>query len=147
MHALTASLTWIRPPGLALTVRRWIGVLTWLVVGTSAHAQSLSLAQCSALANQLNQQMPMRADTVTSVQSVVCVQVSGVTRLTYLMEVDLPRSQIDQATLDSLRPKMLNAWCTDPQQRRLLNAVDVSYRYRDNAGHYIGVIQLSARSC
>ncbi|MFM8576769.1 MAG: hypothetical protein ACKOBF_13095, partial [Limnohabitans sp.] len=54
---------------------------------------------------------------------------------------------LDQAKLNSKRPRMIASWCTDPTLKPLLNMVNVEYHYSDGAGRYIGKIEIGTTDC
>lgn len=101
---------------------------------------------CKATAELLNKSTPTQIDSVTKLMSAMCIpEPSGKPRLVYYMEVDLPN--VNQMDIDTLKPKMQRAWCTDPRQSRTLKDLDIRYVYRKNNGQFIGSINLSYKSC
>lgn len=49
--------------------------------------------------------------------------------LNLILGVHVPAGTVDQAKINTLKPSMVNAWCTDPTQRQVLNQVNIQYTY------------------
>jgi hypothetical protein len=67
--------------------------------------------------------------------------------LNLILGVHVPAGTVDQAKINTLKPSMVNAWCTDPTQRQVLNQVNIQYTYSDAKGKYIGKVDIAKREC
>ncbi len=125
--------------------------LVWLVTVVmaqplAAHADLLDV--CSATASQINRTTPQQIDKFTTLLNTVCIPSGREVMLIYRNEVSVPAGTLDQNLLStSLKPKILQAWCTDPVQRRTLNLINIRYTYNDTAGRFIGKIDISKNEC
>lgn len=114
---------------------------------TSPASASTALAACSAAASEVNRTTPRIIDQATTLMNANCTQVSGTVHLQYRNRLIAPAGSIDQAKLDSERPRMVASWCTDPTLKPLLNMVNVEYHYSDGAGRYIGKVEFGRTDC
>ncbi len=105
------------------------------------------LQDCNGVASQINRSAPQQLDRVTKLLTSTCVPDGGGVRLIYMNELSVPNGSVNQGTLDSIRSRMVQAWCTDPDQRTLLNLIDIQYSYSYPDGRLIGKINLSRRDC
>jgi len=108
---------------------------------------ALSLRQCQSIASELNKTYPMNADELTIISSAVCVLDGARSRLVYNMTVDRRMSDLTRDDIKQLRPRMVNAWCSDPRQYNLLTQVNIEYRYSRHSGTYIESIQIRQSDC
>ena len=116
-----------------------------ILVCHDAHADLLQ--DCNGVASQINRSTPQQLDRVTKLLSSTCVPDGRVVRLIYMNELSVPNGSVSQGTLDGLRSRMVQAWCTDPDQRTLLNLIEIQYSYSYTDGRLIGKINLSRRDC
>ncbi len=105
------------------------------------------LAECTSTANSINKTTPQVLDKVTTLMGSVCFQEGGKVTLNYRNKLDVPQGAVDQGKLNTLKPQMLNTWCTDPTQRQTINLVNIRYTYTDPSGKFIGKIDLSKSEC
>ncbi len=129
------------------TGHSWKRYALVVVAVASVNARADLLQDCNGVASQINRSTPQQLDRVTKLMSSTCVAVGSTVRLIYMNEVSVPNGSINQGTLDGMRPRMVQAWCTDPDQRRLINLVDIQYSYRYPDGRLIGKINLTRRDC
>jgi hypothetical protein len=118
-----------------------------IVAMTSVDARADLLQDCNGVASQINRSTPQQLDRVTKLMNSTCVAVGRAVRLIYMNEVSVPNGSINQSALDGMRPRMVQAWCTDPDQRRLISLVDIQYSYSYPDGRLIGKINLTRRDC
>lgn len=122
--------------------------LSMAVVTAPFAAHADLLGDCNATASQINKSTPQQLDKVTTLMSTVCLKDGRDVLLIYRNEVSAPKGALDQQRLNAaLKPKMLQAWCTDPVQRRTLNLINIRYTYNESDGRYIGRIDLSRNDC
>lgn len=108
---------------------------------------STALAACSAAASEINRSTPRIIDQATTLMNANCTQGAGAVHLQYRNRLIAPVGSVDQAKLDSERPRVIASWCTDPTLKPLLNMVNVEYHYSDGAGRYIGKIEFGRTDC
>ncbi len=113
----------------------------------SVTARADLLQECNGIASVINRSTPQQIDQVTRLMSSVCVGDGRAVRLIYMNQLGVPHGAVSQASLDGIRPRMVKAWCTDPDQRTLINMVDIQYRYSHSDGRVIGKIDISRRDC
>jgi hypothetical protein len=118
-----------------------------IVILACHDARADLLQDCNGIASQINRSTPQQLDRVTKLLSSTCVPDGRVVRLIYMNEISVPNGSVNQGTLDSMRPRMVQAWCTDPDQRTLINLIDIQYSYSYSDGRLIGKINLSGRDC
>ena len=105
------------------------------------------LAECNQTAGAINKSTPQTLDRVTTLLSAVCFKEGATVTLQYRNKLDVPAGTVDQAKINTLKPSMVNAWCTDPTQRQVLNQVNIQYTYSDAKGKYIGKVDIAKREC
>ncbi len=105
------------------------------------------LQQCNGIASAINRSTPQQIDQVTKLMTSVCVADGRAVRLIYMNQLGVPNGAVSQGNLDGIRPRMVKAWCTDPDQRTLINMVDIQYRYSYPDGRAIGKIDITRRDC
>lgn len=106
------------------------------------------LSVCNSAASEINKNTPQQLDKFTTLLSSVCLRDGGSVVLVYRNEVSAPAGALNQTLLNTaLRPKMLQAWCTDPVQRRTLNVINIRYTYSESDGKYIGRVDLNRNEC
>ncbi len=110
-------------------------------------ARADMLQDCNGVASQINRSTPQQLDRVTRLISSTCVSDGRAVRLIYMNEISAPSGSVSQSALDGMRPRMVQAWCTDPDQRTLINMIDIQYSYSYPDGRLIGKINLSRRDC
>jgi len=111
----------------------------------NAHANLL--AECNVVASQINKSVPQTIDQVTTLTSATCFPEGRAVHLQYRNKLSVPAGSVNQAKLNSIRPQLVAAWCTDPTQRATLNQVNIQYHYSDGGGKYIGKIDISKTDC
>ena len=111
------------------------------------NARADLLADCNAVASQINKSAPQTIDQVTTLTNATCYQEGRSVRLQYRNKLSVPAGSVNQAALNSIRPQMVSAWCTDPTQRTTLNQLNIQYHYSDGSGKYVGKIDISKTDC
>lgn len=113
----------------------------------SSTAKADLLAECNQTASAINQSAPQVIDKVTTLINSVCFKEGSAVTLQYRNKLDVPSGAVDQARINTLKPAMVNFWCTDPTQRKILNLVNIQYTYSENNGKYIGKVDIARREC
>lgn len=120
--------------------------LTFLVANVNSHA--FDIKACNSIASAINKQFSMSVDAITVVQNAVCAPGRPRPKLIYNYTINTSSiGNLNQNDLNTLRPNQINAWCTTPKQRNLLNRVDIEYIYRNHNNIYIGSINFSVNNC
>jgi len=126
-----------------------VGLINLLIFVNAAEIQAgeLTLSECNQVANNLNQQLPMAVDQITTLKVSGCVTRSGA--ITFFYNYAISDSVVaTQTSIDSLRSSVLKSWCTDPAFDALLNGADlIAYRYYFTSGAYIGEYTFSSSDC
>ena len=105
------------------------------------------LSECNAIASQINRSTPQAIDQVTTLLNANCYQEGRVVHLQYRNKLSVPAGAVDQGKLNTIRPNMVTAWCTDPTQRATLNQINIQYHYSDGSGKYVGKVDISKTDC
>ncbi len=105
------------------------------------------LQECNGIAAVVNKSTPQQIDQVTKLMTSMCIPDGRSVKLVYMNQLNVPNGGVSQSNLDGIRPRMVKAWCTDPDQRTLINMVDIQYRYSYPDGRVIGRIDIARRDC
>lgn len=105
------------------------------------------LQECNAIASTINRSTPQQIDQVTKLMNAICVADGRSVMLIYRNQLGVPNGAVSQSNLDGIRPRMVKAWCTDPDQLTLLKMVDIQYTYSYPDGRMVGKINISRRDC
>lgn len=124
-----------------------VSVVSGLLSFSATSARGDLLFDCNVIARQINQSTPQKLDQVTTLLNATCAREGRNVRMLYRNRVDAQPGTVNQATLNLIRPQMVNTWCTDPEQRSALNLINIQYRYIDSSGNHIGKIDISKSDC
>jgi hypothetical protein len=125
----------------------YLAFLTSLTCMTG-EAAAITYPQCNAMASQINKSLPMDIDAVTKMKSVICLPGKVKPTLMYLYEIDASSMpSVSASDLLTLKPNMVESWCSMPTQLELLRQVNVLYNYRKLSGRFIGEIKISEEDC
>lgn len=114
-------------------------------VGFSAE---YSMTDCNAKTAELNKELPMELDNVTTWINTTCVEKDDKTIQIVYENVIADGNDITQDNLERLRPSMIGTWCTGPNLVPILNGVDtVNYQYDFKNGQHIGELTFSKAEC
>lgn len=127
--------------------RAWKFLALALVTSASFGARADLLQECNGVASTINRSTPQQIDQVTKLMNAICVADGRGVMLIYRNNLSVPNGAVSQSNLDGIRPRMVKAWCTDPDQRTLLNMVDIQYTYSYPDGRLIGKINITRRDC
>jgi hypothetical protein len=117
------------------------------LLATSAVHATVSFADCSAVASEMNKNFPQRVDKLTSINGTTCLSGSERPVLQYNMGLDMSKAEVPPNAIDSLKARILQGWCTDPNQSKLLKDVDIKYAYYDRSGAYVGEVMFGIENC
>lgn len=118
-----------------------------LAASASFGARADLLQECNGIASTVNRSTPQQIDQVTKLMNAICVADGRSVTLIYRNNLSVANGSVSQGNLDGIRPRMVKAWCTDPDQRALLNMVDIQYTYSYPDGRLIGKINIARRDC
>jgi hypothetical protein len=127
--------------------RKFASIIFTVLSVASTNALADLLSECNQVVNSINKSAPQVLDKVTTLMNAVCVKEGNTVTLIYRNKLDVPSGAVDQARINTLKPNMVNAWCTDPTQRGMLNALNIQYLYSDATGKFVGKIDIAAREC
>lgn len=114
-------------------------------VGLSAE---ITMAECNEKAAELNKELPMALDGVTTWMNTICVEKDDNTlQIVYVNHIT-NGNDITQNNLEILRPSLIGSWCAGPNLIPILNGVDtVNYQYDFKNGQHIGELTFSKAEC
>ena len=115
-----------------------------LLILFSLNAHASLMADCNASANEVNKISPKKLDSITTLLSAVCTNDGGSVTLVYKNNLSTP---VTQSQINSLKPGMLDSWCTDPLLKPLINSLNIRYMYSDTSGRKLGQVDLNKREC
>ncbi|MES3007495.1 MAG: hypothetical protein V4751_06970 [Pseudomonadota bacterium] len=120
-------------------------VLACPQVGFSAE---YTLAECNEKTAELNKELPMALDGVTTWMDTTCVEKDDNTlQIVYVNHIT-NGNDITQNNLEILRPSLIGSWCTGPNLIPILNGVDtINYQYDFKNGQHIGELTFSKAEC
>jgi hypothetical protein len=124
-------------------------VIGMVSMATTTLASQFSIQDCNKFASKINKNFPMRVDSITSVDHLICLPQNNEVVLTYYMKIDSIDGSyhLTQNSLNAFKPAILTAWCTDPDQLVLLKMFPIKYKYFFDNGSYIGDIKFSYKNC
>ena len=115
-----------------------------IIIPSLAYSENMTLAECNAMASEINKLTPMNVDQATILQGVIC---TNPVEIMYNYKLTISASPSD-INFNFLKNSILNAWCTDPDQIWLLERVSgVKYKYRDINRSYLGELVFSINEC
>lgn len=103
---------------------------------------------CKEVAAQFNKMLPLQADDITLVQSVICSP--GTPKPSFNFRVELSIDQKSAKLLDftaDLKPKMAMGLCTHPMGNLLLSKVNVDYHIFAEDGAFVKSFGISKADC
>ena len=125
-----------------------LSVSSLFVLPQTAFAATISMAECRERIDDMNANLPMQLDNITTWTSTTCVDTGSDTiQLVYANEVT-DGNPITQDNLDSVLESLVMSWCFGPDLIPLLNVVDtVKYEYHFQNGSKIGELNFSEQDC
>lgn len=114
----------------------------------AAEARWDALSECNSNASQVNLQLPMEVDAVTTWTNVLCSAGGDGVIARYSYSLQLPASRLyPRFVKEAVYEGMINAWCTDPVQRELLEKVSIEAAYFRPDGSYITSFRVTSSMC
>lgn len=131
-------------------MRMLLLVLTLLTAATAqnALAADISMTQCNENVAELNANLPMQLDGITTWVNTTCMDKgNSVIDLVYENQVT-DGNAITQAQLDTVLPSLIASWCFGPALAPLMQAVDtIHYKYDFANGQHIGDLYFKEADC
>jgi len=122
--------------------------LTLMLSSPNSLGAEFTIADCEVTVAEMNKDLPMSLDTVTTWTKTSCTEKPGnIIGLIYDNSV-ADGTAITQAELDSLLPSLIASWCFGPSLEPLMKIVDtIKYQYHFASGESIGELDFSFRDC
>lgn len=117
-----------------------------LFLGASHVWAAGSIGACNEAASQMNANLPMQLDRVTRVLSVLCVGNGSRVTVVYNGEITSKKT-LGQSDVNLLKQSQVRMWCTNPNQREILNDYDIQNNYFTPDKKFIGKIRISKTMC
>lgn len=122
-------------------------LLLTLLCALPAAAERLPLDECKAMAAKLNAEAPKEMSSHSRLESVKCVQGKSKPRLVYNNRVLVDVKKPSPKVIARMKQEQRHSWCSDGDQRGLLEMVDVSYAYYDKSRRYLGALTHRIDDC
>ena len=108
----------------------------------------IAMAECNEKTAELNKELPMALDGVTTWVNTTCVdRGAGSIQIVYANLIT-NGNDITQSNLEILRPSLIDSWCAGPNLIPILNVVDtINYQYDFKNGQRIGELTFSKAEC
>jgi hypothetical protein len=121
----------------------------FFVASVSAFCQSAvagTYQDCIATANEINQSVPQQIDKVTVLLNATCKEEGKriVLVYNYLLETE---NVVTKQAIESLKPGQINAVCTSPEIKPLLDLVLMEFSYSGQNRKFIGSNRISKKDC
>lgn len=115
----------------------------------AGEAQSLTLKACSELSAEMNKTVPMAIDSFTTLETTFCSAGKSKPTLNYRAVMGAPKNKLNDIEngLLKMKSQQLNAWCTDPEQVKLIRVADIKTIYYDINRVYVGEIYIRFTDC
>jgi hypothetical protein len=118
-----------------------------LLLNHPATSLAASLSECNDIVSVYNESLPMVVDKFTTAQNIVCIYGANKPTILYSYELKAPYSKILFKSINENRKKQVATWCSQPNQRMLLEDYNVSYMYKDINGKFITDIKFASNDC
>ena len=101
---------------------------------------------CISTANEINQGTPQQIDKITLLLNATCKEEGKKTILVYnyLLETE---NAITKRDIESMKPGQINAVCTSPDIKPLLDLVLMEFSYSGQNRKFIGSNRISKKDC
>ena len=120
-------------------------------VSGSAYAseKQFTLRTCVEVSSEMNKNVPVVIDKYTMSDTTFCTPGRFKPTLHYRASMAAPRARLNNFRVASIEMRRLqtNSWCTEPNQLKLLQQVDVLNVYYDRDRKFIGQIPLRLEDC
>jgi hypothetical protein len=129
-----------------MMIKKFLVATAFVLFSSFSNADLLST--CNSMASDLNKQLPMQVDNITTWKATICMQAADVVTLRYMYTINVASNKVTQKDLtDNVRQAQLNQWCSSPDLRKILNLVNIEAVYNDQLGIYIGKLVHSKSMC
>jgi len=120
-----------------------------MLISTSitSYAANATFAECVAFADEVNKSFPQMADKITKIEGVVCLPEKKRVTLMYRMKLTISKLEATNLSMANAKKSMIQTWCTAPEQREVLEALDVRYSYLDSSGSFFEKIEIKITDC
>ena len=109
-----------------------------------------SMDECMQVANTLNKNFPMTANSYTTIENTFCEETkNNRVTLVYLMVRDIglkSKNESIKAITESIK-KVTQSMCTTSQTFSLLSNLDIGYNFRSKQGEYLTRFTLKIEDC
>jgi len=131
-------------------MRMLLLVLTLLTAAgaRNALAADITMAQCNESVAEMNANLPMQLDGITTWVNTACLDKgNSIIDLVYENQVT-DGNAITQAQLDTVLPSLIASWCFGPTLAPLMQVVDtIHYKYDFANGQHIGDLYFKEADC
>ena len=119
------------------------------VAGISALSQAAvagTYQECISTANEINQTAPQQIDKVTVLLNATCKEEGKKVILSYSYMLDT-ENPITKQAIESMKPNQINAVCTDPNLKSVLDVVLMEFSYSSRDRKFIGANRINKKDC
>jgi hypothetical protein len=122
--------------------------LAFCMAFMSINSSAQTLDECKATSQIVNKSLPIKKDNLTILRETACITGMKKQKFIYIMEVSLSKEDANNIDFKyTLKPRVLNTFCSDPQVRVILNAFDVDHHYYTKNGEFMGSFLMSSIEC
>lgn len=102
--------------------------------------------ECISTANEINQTAPQQIDKITILVNATCKEEGKKVILSYSYMLDT-ENLITKQDIESMKPSQINAVCTDPQLKSVLDVVFMEFSYSGRDRKFIGANRINKKDC
>ncbi len=101
------------------------------------------------MSSEVNKGVPMPIDSFTTLETTFCVSGKIKPVFTYRAVMGAPKEKLRDLVngLATMKKQQINAWCTDPEQLKVIKVADVKNIYYDINRVFVGEIDLRFEDC
>ena len=116
-----------------------------IMLPLQATAYTLSQAECTGIANVVNQTAPMAVDQITTLSSSTCVVLNGNATFTYLYDLSIiPDTKFTR----DFKQSVMKRFCSGPETRQFLDGLTfVHMDYYDANSTFFDRIKFGPKDC
>ena len=116
---------------------------------SAAEEPTFTLKACSETTSEINKNLPMAIDNLTTLKATFCTAGRGKPTINYRAVIGAPKDKLNdiKSGLPKMRSQQLSGWCTDPEQIKLIRVADIKNVYYDINGVYVGEIGMRFEDC
>lgn len=128
-------------------VKFFVIILLLSLSCVASFAKNATMSECISFATELNKSLPQMADNVTKVEGAACLPAGKRVILLYRMRLIVSKQDMSNYSTVKLKKMLIQTWCTSPNQRELLEALDIRYNYLDERGAFVDDIDIKVLDC